>query len=128
MEPTLFTSSPTNNPTQTTLTPSLEPTIEPTGQTLEPSNAPTMEPTIDSRIIRSVVCGDRLVGSIRSFETDFYKLINVPSNTLSIQLNSCGSGYDTWLQVFDDQFRLVYEWYVLDTYSPIYITIYFVLQ
>ena len=81
--------------------------------TIDPSSSPTIEPTSDSRIIRNVFCGETLTGSIVSFGTDFYKLINIPVAITSIELNSCGSGYDTWLQVFDDQFRLIYEWYFI---------------
>ena len=111
--PTESTGIPTMTPSLPTSTPSIEPTMEPTDMTLQPTIEPTIEPTSDSRIIRNVFCGETLTGSIISFGTDFYKLINIPIATTSIQLDSCGSGYDTWLQVFDDQFRLIYEWYLI---------------
>ena len=114
MEPTFITTEPTRTPSIPTSEPTLEPTNEPTlpsYPTTRPTQ-PTRSPLRDSRIIRNVFCGERLTGSIRSFETDFYRLLNVPINTLSIQLDSCSSNYDTWLQVFDDRFRLIYQWYV----------------
>ena len=109
-----------------TAAPIFSPTINPTISTLDPSSSPTIEPTSDSRIIRNVFCGETLIGSIISLGTDFYKLINIPIATTSIQLDSCGSGYDTWLQVFDDQFRLIYQWYLIFIYRY-FVSVYIIL-
>ena len=82
-------------------------TLDPT---MAPTNIPSMTPT--SRISRNVFCNEIINGSINPFEIDYYKLINIPNNTLSIKFDSCNSNYDTILQVYNDTFDLVSEWYV----------------
>ena len=138
LTPTIETDTPTNSPTYQ---PTLEPTLEPTIPTEEPTFAPTIEPTLetsvpspkptatpipDPNIRRTVVCGERVSGSLGVFETHYYKLVNIPGKTISVQLNSCGSSFDTWIEIYDEQYSLIYEWYVISMNIQMYDTKYIV--
>ena len=98
----------TFNPTEATVAPSMEPTI----QTVSPS----FKPSVFTPIIKNVVCGERINGSISRYETDFYRVVNIPNITTSITFDSCGSSYDTWIQVYNHRSSLLYEWHVFISY------------
>ena len=116
-----------------TLQPTLEPsiatteptTVAPTMSTSQPTQTPTRvtsQPTIFSiENIATIYCGNTVTGSIKSYETNYYKIVNVSLDVTSIEFNSCGSLYDTWIQIYNYNLTLIYEWYIC---IYIYVSVY----
>ena len=93
--------------------PTISPSVITTSPTRQGPTIATSQPTrfsVDD--IQEIYCGNTVTGSIKSYETNYYKIVNVSLDVTSIEFNSCGSLYDTWIQIYNENLTLIDEWYI----------------